>query len=51
MVTWIEDNYQLLVKYQTLPKQVNYRINAKLKGSRRCSNKKDVSAAIEFKKN
>jgi putative transposase len=51
IVTWVEDNYQLSVKYQTLHKQVHYRMKAKLKVPRRCSNKKDVSAAIEFKKN
>ena len=47
IVTWVEDNYQLSVKYQTLHKQVHYRMKAKLKVPRRCSNKKDASAAIE----
>jgi putative transposase len=51
IVTWVEDNYQLSVKYQTLHKQVHYRMKAKLKVPRRCSNKKDAWAAIEFKKN
>ncbi len=51
IVTWVKDNYQVSVKYQTLHKQVHYRMKAKLKVPRRCSNKKDVSAAIEFKKN
>jgi putative transposase len=51
IVTWVKDNYQLSVKYQTLHKQVHYRMKAKLKVPRPCSNKKDVSAAIEFKKN
>jgi putative transposase len=50
IVTWVEDNYQLSVKYQTLHKQVHYRMKAKLKVPRRCSNKKDASAAIELKK-
>ena len=49
-MTWVEENYQLSVKYQTLHKQVHYRMKAKLKVPRRYSNKKDVSAAIEFKK-
>jgi putative transposase len=51
IVTWVKDNYQVSVKYQTLHKQVHYRMKAKLKVPRRCSNKKDVSAAIKFKKN
>jgi putative transposase len=51
IVTWLEDNYQLSVKYQTLHKQVHYRMKAKLKVPRRCSNKKDASAYIEFKNN
>ena len=50
IVTWVEDNYQLSVKYQTLHKQVHYRMKAKLKVFRPCSNKKDAAAAIEFKK-
>ncbi|NJK69218.1 MAG: helix-turn-helix domain-containing protein [Microcoleus sp. CSU_2_2] len=48
---WVEDNYQVSVKYQTLHKQVHYRMKAKLKVPRRLSNKKDILAAIEFKKN
>lgn len=47
---WVEDNYQVSVKYQTLHKQVHYRMKAKLKVPRRCTNKKDASAAIELKK-
>jgi hypothetical protein len=31
MAAWVEKNYQLSVKYQTLHKQVYYRMNAKLK--------------------
>jgi len=48
---WVEDNYQISVKYSTLYKQVNERMKAKLKVPRRSSKKKDESAAIEFKKN
>jgi putative transposase len=51
IAAWVEDNYQVSVKYQTLHKQVHYRMKAKLKVPRRCINKKDVSAAIEFKTN
>src|SRR4028118_600594 len=50
IAAWVEDNYQVSVKYQTLHKQVHYRMKAKLKVPRRCINKKDVSAAIKFKK-
>src|SRR4028119_593002 len=31
IVTWVKDNYQISVKYQTLHKQVHYRMKAKLK--------------------
>jgi len=48
---WVEDNYQVSVKYQTLHKQLYYRMKAKLKVPRPLSNKKDQEAAIEFKKN
>lgn len=48
---WVEENYQTSVKYSTLYKQVHERMKAKLKVPRRSSNKKDESAAIEFKKN
>jgi putative transposase len=48
---WVEDNYQVSVKYQSLHKQLHYRMKAKLKVPRRVSNKKDELAAIEFKKN
>jgi putative transposase len=47
----VEDTYQISIKYQTLHKQLHYRMKAKLKVPRRVSNKKDESAAIEFKKN
>jgi putative transposase len=47
---WVEENYQVSVKYQTLHKQIRYRMKAKLKVPRRLSNKKDPAAAIEFKK-
>jgi putative transposase len=47
----VEKNYQVSVKYQTLHKQIRYRMKAKLKVPRRFSNKKDPAAAIEFKKN
>jgi hypothetical protein len=46
----VEDNYQLSVKYQTLHKQLHYRMKAKLKVPRRVSNKKDELVALEFKK-
>jgi putative transposase len=51
MAVWVGDNYQVSVKYQTLHKQLHYRMKAKLKVPRRLSNKKDELAAIEFKKN
>jgi len=51
IAAWVEDNYQVSVKYQTLHQQVHYRMKAKLKVPRRLSNKKDPAAAIEFKKN
>jgi putative transposase len=47
----VEDNYQVSLKYQTLHKQLYYRMKAKLKVPRRLSNKKYPAAAIEFKKN
>jgi hypothetical protein len=43
-------NYQISIKYQTLHKQVRYRMKAKLKVPRRLSSKKEPAAAIEFKK-
>jgi HJR/Mrr/RecB family endonuclease len=49
-VAWVEKNYQISVKYQTLHKQVHYRMKAKLKVPRRSSIKKDNLAGIEFKK-
>ena len=48
---WVEENYQVSVKYQTLHKQIRYRMKAKLKVPRRLSNKKDPGVASEFKKN
>ena len=51
IATWVEDNYQVSVNYQTLHKQLHYRMKAKLKVPRRLNNKKDPAAAIEFKKN
>jgi hypothetical protein len=47
---WVEENYQVSVKYQTLHKQIRYRMKAKLKVPRLLSNKKDPAAPIEFKK-
>ena len=47
---WVEENYQVSVKYQTLHKQIRYRMKAKLKVPRRLSNKKYPAAAIELKK-
>jgi putative transposase len=51
IVTWVEENYQVSVKYQTLHKQVRYRMKAKLKVPRRLSNKKDPGGATLLKKN
>ena len=51
ILTWVKNNYQVSVKYQTLHKHLYYRMKAKLKVPRRLSNKKDPAAAIEFKKN
>ena len=48
---WVADKYQISVKYQTLHKQLYYRMKAKLKVPRRSSIKKDKAAGIEFKKN
>ncbi|MEG4574790.1 helix-turn-helix domain-containing protein [Microcoleus sp. N3A4] len=36
---WVEDNYQISVKYQTLHKQLHYRMKAKLKVSKRLRKK------------
>jgi putative transposase len=35
IVTWVENNYQVSVKYQTLHKHLYYRMKAKLKVPRR----------------
>jgi putative transposase len=51
IATWVEENYQVSVKYQTLHKQIRYRMKAKLKVPRHLSNKKDPKLASEFKKN
>ena len=51
IAVWIEDSYQISIKYPTLYKQVKTRMKAKLKVPRRSSIKKEQSAAIEFKKN
>jgi transposase len=51
ITTWVEENYQVSVKYQTLHKEIRYRMKAKLKVPRRLSNKKDSGVAKEFKKN
>ena len=48
---WVKYKYQISVKYQTLHKQVHYRMKAKLKVPRPPSIKKDNAAGIEFKKN
>ncbi len=50
IVVWVEDNYQVSVKYQTLHKQLNSRMKAKLKVPKPVSNKKDELAANELKK-
>lgn len=48
---WVASNYKVSLKYQTLYKHLHYRMKAKLKVPRRCSNKKDELAVSEFKKN
>ena len=48
---WVEENYQISVKYQRLHKQLYYRMKAKLKVPKPASIKKDKSPEIEFKKN
>ncbi|CBN57128.1 MULTISPECIES: helix-turn-helix domain-containing protein [Kamptonema] len=50
IVSWVEENYQVSVKYQTLHKQLHYRMKAKLKVPKCLSNKKDELAEREFKK-
>ena len=45
---WVEENYQVSVKYQTLHKEIRYRMKAKLKVSRRLSNKKAPGVATLF---
>ncbi|HEY9808886.1 MAG TPA: helix-turn-helix domain-containing protein [Halomicronema sp.] len=47
---WVASNYKVSLKYQTLYKHLHYRMKAKLKVPRRCSNKKDELAVSEFKK-
>ena len=47
----VEENYQVSVKYQTLHKQIRYRMKAKLKVPRPLSNKKYPGAATLFKNN
>src|SRR4028119_810931 len=44
---WVKENYQVSVKYQTLHKQIRYRMKAKLKVPRRLSNKKDPARSEE----
>jgi putative transposase len=51
IATWVEENYQVSIKYQTLHKQIRYRMKAKLKVPRRLSNKKDPGVATLLKKN
>jgi hypothetical protein len=41
IAAWVEENSQISVKYQTLHKQVHYRMKAKLKVPRPASLKKD----------
>ncbi len=48
---WVEENYQVSVKYQTLHKQVHYRMKANLKEPKPVSNEKAQEVGIEFKKN
>jgi transposase len=49
--TWIENNYQITVKYQTLHHQIHYRLKAKLKVPRRSRLKKNQSQGRKLKKN
>ncbi|NQE33270.1 helix-turn-helix domain-containing protein [Microcoleus asticus] len=46
---WVEDNYHVSVKYQTLHKQLHYRMKAKLKLSKPVNNEKAQDADIELK--
>ncbi len=48
IATWGEENYQVSVKYQTLHEQIRYRMKAKLKVTRRLSNKKYPGVATLF---
>jgi len=47
---WVEDNYQVSVKYQTLHKNLHYRMKANLKNQKPVSNEK-AQETDEFKKN
>jgi hypothetical protein len=47
---WVEDNYQVSVKYQTLHKHLHYRMKANLKSPQPVSKEKDRETD-EFKKN
>ena len=47
---WVEDNYQVSVKYQTLHKHLHYRMKANLKNPQPVSNEK-TEETDEFKKN
>lgn len=47
---WVEENYQISRKYQTLHHQVRYRLQAKLKTPRRSSIKKNPLEETELKK-
>ena len=38
---WVEDNYQVSVKYQTLHKHLHYRMKASLKSTQPVSKEKD----------
>jgi len=47
---WVEDNYQVSVKYQTLHKQLHYRMKANLKSQKPVSKEK-AQGTDDFKKN
>ncbi|MBD1828956.1 helix-turn-helix domain-containing protein [Microcoleus vaginatus GB1-A2] len=47
---WVEDNYQVSVKYQTLHKQLHYRMKANLKEPKPLSNEEAQEASIELEK-
>jgi transposase len=49
--SWLEENYQIKVKYHTVYHCVRYKLKAKLKVPRRSAAKKNEAEAERFKKN